>query len=234
MRWVTLFLIPCLSFGQTFHSNLLSGRLSNVFIDPVELSYSKFRVFEYNPSDSESVYYGHYKISKRVVNEDVVVCNSFQPIQSYVSINHKNIPSMLLLQFKAQQAKSMLDSLGAILGKETYVTAFEYNKQFMIDEPEPQVHFWEQQDYRVVYFTSYFYSQPVLMLTNKRSEEYYLEIDTTALVNDNFRSIPKVYLTNSYFYNAVGMLHQKQNHPLHNSRFLPAIVFYKLFISING
>lgn len=89
---------------------------------------------------------------------------------------------MLLLQFEAQHAKRILDSLHALLGKETYVTAFEFNKQFSIDAPEPQVHFWERPDYAVVYFASYFYSQPVLMLTNKRSEEYYRATDTTAFV----------------------------------------------------
>lgn len=90
---------------------------------------------------------------------------------------------MLLLQFEAQHAKRILDSLHVLLGKETYVTAFEFNKQFSIDAPEPQVHFWERPDYAVVYFASYFYSQPVLMLTNKRSEEYYRATDTTAFVH---------------------------------------------------
>lgn len=173
----SLCLLPVYCLAQNIPIEFVRPELKNVFHLCSEEIKSQLILEDYSPSDTDKACLKYFKIDKKIANKSVLLFNKFNPYKSFIGFNTNNNVCFLLfiLDIPTEVLKSELNN---IFKEET--SRFISPLGSINSQKQNEISLvWSFQDYNVIMLHQFYMGKNVVLITNKKSEEYLFPIENT-------------------------------------------------------
>ena len=173
MKYLLLILIiflPIFVCSQTFSSSLVNHSFDNIFnIDKGQVK-KILLTDNYIPSDTENICFQHFNITERIKADSILFFSKFNVEKSYVCYNDNQKVSLIIFVLNNSN-NEIIDSLYKTLGDPKQILPS------VLDPNYGNSYFCESATYNLQFLSRFFLGKNIILLNNKKSNEYFKQIN---------------------------------------------------------